>query len=132
MPLEARLLTGMAVACAVVYWTTPLAIRVADRFDFYDRPREYRGHSAPTPYLGGAALMAGFVVALLLLASAATSARSRWSGGVVVLWVVGTIDDRRNVTWWVRVLVEVGARGDAVGGRPRLGPRLRRRRSTSR
>lgn len=106
MPLEARLLTGLAIAVAVVYWATPVAIRVADRFDFYDRPREYRAHSHATPYLGGAALVAGFLVALLLLAS--DSARSLpVVAGVLVLWAVGTVDDRRDVTWWARVLIEV-------------------------
>jgi UDP-GlcNAc:undecaprenyl-phosphate/decaprenyl-phosphate GlcNAc-1-phosphate transferase len=107
LPLEARLISGLAIAVAVVYWTTPLAIRVADRLDFHDKPRGYRGHSRPTPYLGGAALTAGFVLATLLLASG-------WSrtlplvGGVVVLWIVGTWDDRREVAWWLRVIVELG------------------------
>ena len=56
MPLEARLISVLALTIAVVYWTTPLAIRVADRFEFYDRPRGYKGHASPTPYLGGAAV----------------------------------------------------------------------------
>ncbi len=107
MPLEARLLTGLAIAVAVVYWATPLAIRVADRFDFYDRPREYRAHSHATPYLGGAALVAGFLVALVLLASDG-SRTVPVVCGVVVLWVVGTVDDRRDVTWWARVILELG------------------------
>ena len=107
MPLEARLLTGMAIAVAVVYWATPLAIRVADHFDFYDRPRDYRGHARPTPYLGGAALVAGFVAALLLLSW--ESERTLWVvGGVLVLWTIGTVDDRRDVAWWLRVLLELG------------------------
>lgn len=108
MPLEARLLTGLAIAVAVVYWTTPLAIRVADHFDFYDRPRDYRGHAHATPYLGGAALVAGFVAALVLLAWD-SGGRTLWvAAGVLTLWVVGTIDDRRDVAWWLRVLLEVG------------------------
>lgn len=110
MPFEARLLTGLAVAVAVVYWATPLAIRVADRYDFYDRPRDYKGHAAPTPYLGGAALVAGFVAALLLLT--AEYERTLWvTGGVVALWVIGTIDDRHDVAWWLRVIVELSLAG---------------------
>ncbi|MDX6666520.1 MAG: hypothetical protein QOG68_2726 [Solirubrobacteraceae bacterium] len=107
MPLEARIVTGLAIALAVVYWSTPLAIRVAARFEFYDKPAGYKGHGAPTPYLGGSALMTGFVVALVIFPS-------DWAttlpvlAGVVVLWIVGTVDDRRNVAWWFRVIVEVG------------------------
>jgi UDP-GlcNAc:undecaprenyl-phosphate GlcNAc-1-phosphate transferase len=107
MALEARLLTGLALSIAVVYWTTPLAIRVADRFEFYDRPRGYRGHAAPTPYLGGAAVVFGFLLAIVLL----TGDLHRTlpvASGVVVLWAVGTIDDRWTLAPGIRVLVEVG------------------------
>ncbi len=110
MPLEARLLTGLAIALAIVYWSTPLAIRVADRFDFHDKPHGYKGHAAPTPYLGGTALITGFVVAVLLVSSD-FGRTLPVVGGVVVLWVVGTVDDRRNVAWWLRVVVELGLAG---------------------
>jgi UDP-GlcNAc:undecaprenyl-phosphate GlcNAc-1-phosphate transferase len=106
LPLEARLLTGLAIAVAVVYWTTPLAIRVADRFEFYDKPIGYKGHAEPTPYLGGAALVAGFVAALLLLGSG-SSRTLPVAGGVVALWALGTLDDRRTVPWGLRILVEL-------------------------
>ncbi len=107
LPLEARLLTGLAIAIAVVYWTTPIAIRVADRLDFHDKPRGYRGHTHSTPYLGGAALITGFVVALLLFA-ADLGRTAPVVAGVLVLWVVGTWDDRREIAWWLRVIVELG------------------------
>jgi UDP-GlcNAc:undecaprenyl-phosphate GlcNAc-1-phosphate transferase len=107
LPLEARLLTGLAIAVAVVYWSTPLAIRLADRFEFYDKPAGYKGHAAPTPYLGGAALIGGFLAAVVLLA-ADWERTAPVVAGVVLLWVVGTIDDRRNVAWWLRVIVELG------------------------
>ena len=99
MPLEARLLTGLALAVAVVYWATPLAIRVADRLEFYDRPVGYKGHAAPTPYLGGAAVIAGLPRrASLLLAGRLGAHACRCSAACVVLWAVGTVDDRRTVT----------------------------------
>src|SRR5947209_376746 len=86
---------------------TPIAILAARRFAFYDRPAGYKGHSAPTPYLGGAAVMAAFALALLL--GAGDVARTApLLGGVAVLFVVGTIDDRRTVPPLLRVLVEFG------------------------
>jgi UDP-GlcNAc:undecaprenyl-phosphate/decaprenyl-phosphate GlcNAc-1-phosphate transferase len=101
-----RLLIGFAMACALVYVTTPYAITIANRLRFYDKPIGYKGHAHPTPYLGGAAVMSGFVLAMLLAAG-------DWhktvplAGGVAFLWAVGTIDDRRTVRPAWRVLVEL-------------------------
>lgn len=106
MPLEARLLTGLALSLLVVFWVTPVAIRAADRFEFYDKPVGYKGHAAPTPYLGGAAVVAGFAAALLLLAGDWTRTVPLVVG-VFVLWAVRTLDDRRTVTPPVRVAVEL-------------------------
>jgi hypothetical protein len=106
LPVEARLSIGLAIALAVVYVTTPLAIRVADRLQFYDRPVGYKGHARPTPYLGGAAVVAGFVASVVLLTG-------DWRrtlpvvAGMLVLWVVGTLDDRRTLTPATRVAVEI-------------------------
>lgn len=106
MALTGRLLIGFAVAALVVYATTPYAISLADRLKFYDKPVGYKGHAHPTPYLGGAVVMGGFVIAVL-------AAAGDWSktiplvGGVVLLWAVGTIDDRRTVRPAWRVLVEL-------------------------
>jgi UDP-GlcNAc:undecaprenyl-phosphate GlcNAc-1-phosphate transferase len=106
MPLEARLLTSLALALAVVYWATPMAIRVAARFDFYDKPIGYKGHAAPTPYLGGAAVVAGFLLAVVVL-TADWDRTLPLVGGVTCLWVIGTIDDRRQVSPLARVAVEL-------------------------
>jgi UDP-GlcNAc:undecaprenyl-phosphate GlcNAc-1-phosphate transferase len=107
LPLEARLATGLALALAVVYWSTPIAVRIADRFEFYDRPVGYKGHGAPTPYLGGLAVVAGYAIAVLAL-TAEWDRTAPLLGGVAVLWAVGTIDDRRTVTPGLRVAVELG------------------------
>ena len=106
MPLEIRLLIGLALSSAMVYAATPLAIRVAARLDFYDKPRGYKGHAQPTPYLGGAAVVAAFVLVVLLLTSE-PSHTLPVLGGVVVLWAVGTVDDRRTLPPLHRVVVEV-------------------------
>ena len=58
MPLELRLLTGLALAVAVVDDATPVAVCIADRFQFYDQPIGYKAHGSPTPYLGGTAVVA--------------------------------------------------------------------------
>ncbi len=107
MPLEARLLLGLTVAMGIVLAATPLAIRLAGRFDFYDKPMGYKGHATPTPYLGGAAVITGFVVTILALSSDFGRTLPVVIG-VVVLWGVGTLDDRRTVAPERRVAVEIG------------------------
>jgi UDP-GlcNAc:undecaprenyl-phosphate GlcNAc-1-phosphate transferase len=104
--LAERLLISLALASAIVYAATPYAISLANRLQFYDKPVGYKGHARPTPYLGGAAVMSGFVLAMLLAAG-------DWRktvplvGGVALLWAVGTIDDRRTVSPVIRVVVEI-------------------------
>jgi UDP-N-acetylmuramyl pentapeptide phosphotransferase/UDP-N-acetylglucosamine-1-phosphate transferase len=108
MTLAVRLSVGFLSAGVITFAATPYAIRLADRLHFYDEPTGgYKGHVSPTPYLGGAAVMVGYVSALLLAAG-------HWDktpvllGGVVLLWAVGTIDDRRSVSLVLRLLVEAG------------------------
>ena len=105
LPLEAHLLVGLALATAIAYAATPAAIRLAAYFEFYDKPIGYKGHAAPTPYLGGLAVITGFAVAVLALTSDAGRTLPVL-GGVVILWVVGTIDDRVTIGPLPRVAVE--------------------------
>jgi UDP-GlcNAc:undecaprenyl-phosphate GlcNAc-1-phosphate transferase len=107
LPLAERLLISLLVAAGVVYAATPYAIAAANRMRFYDVPFGYKGHVRPTPYLGGAAVMAGFVIAVFL-AAGDWQKTAPLVGGVALLWVVGTIDDRRTVSPALRVLVELG------------------------
>jgi UDP-N-acetylmuramyl pentapeptide phosphotransferase/UDP-N-acetylglucosamine-1-phosphate transferase len=102
-----RLLAALLVAAAAAYSFTPVAIRAAARFDFYDKPRGYKGHATATPYLGGSAVLAAFLMALLLLAGD-LGRTAPIVAGTATLWAVGTIDDRRHVSPGVRVLIEFG------------------------
>lgn len=106
MTPEARMLIGLLLASALAYAATPVAIRVAGHLEFFDKPAGYKGHAAPTPYLGGAAVMAAFVVTLLVLAGD-YGRTLPLVVGVAVLWAVGTVDDRRHVSPGLRVLVEL-------------------------
>jgi len=103
---EAHMLIGLLLASALAYAATPVAIKVAGQLEFFDKPAGYKGHAAPTPYLGGAAVMAAFVATLLAVAGDYGRTLPLVMG-VAVLWVVGTVDDRRHVSPGVRVLVEL-------------------------
>jgi UDP-GlcNAc:undecaprenyl-phosphate GlcNAc-1-phosphate transferase len=107
MTLAVRVALGFVLAGVLTYLATPYAIRAAHRLQFYDRPAGYKGHLAPTPYLGGAAVMAGFLTALVASAG-------HWDKtgplalAAALLWLVGTVDDRRPLSPWLRLAIELG------------------------
>jgi UDP-GlcNAc:undecaprenyl-phosphate GlcNAc-1-phosphate transferase len=100
------------VAALVAWLATPLARRVALRIQLLDVPTGYKAHARATPYLGGAAILLGVVVAALVLSGPTPGLWLNHGWAVVacalVLWVVGTADDRATVPVTLRVGVEVG------------------------
>ncbi len=107
MSTELSAAVGFVVAGAVSFGVTPLAIRIAARTDCYDRPRGYRRHAAPTPFLGGSAVLFAVLVATAIVG--ASESLLVVLGCAVGLWVLGTIDDRGAVPPKWRVLAEGGA-----------------------
>lgn len=105
--VAAALGLGVAGACALV--ATPIAIRVAVLTDFYDRPREYRQHGRPTPFLGGAAVFTAFLIAAIAVGAATTRDYLLVLLWALGMWAIGTIDDRYAVLPQLRVLAEVAA-----------------------
>jgi UDP-GlcNAc:undecaprenyl-phosphate GlcNAc-1-phosphate transferase len=108
MPLELRLTAAFLVAAAITWATTPIAIRVAVATGFLDRPIGYKGHRHATPYLGGSAVMAGVLVAALAFGGATGSAAPILAAAAA-LWLIGTVDDRLNLSPFVRLALEAGA-----------------------
>ena len=106
MPDEVRIVGAIVVSFGAVLWLTPLAIRIASRTGFYDRPRGYKAHAAPTAYLGGAAVISGFAMSALLLSGDAVHYLPL-IGCAIGLWVLGTVDDRMNVRPRDKILAEV-------------------------
>jgi UDP-N-acetylmuramyl pentapeptide phosphotransferase/UDP-N-acetylglucosamine-1-phosphate transferase/tetratricopeptide (TPR) repeat protein len=105
LPDEARLIAAFVLALGSAFAVTPAAIAVAARTNFHDRPVGYKGHSRPTPYLGGVAVLGGFLVAATLLGGE-FSRLSPIVGCTCALWALGTLDDRRSLGAWPRVAVE--------------------------
>jgi UDP-GlcNAc:undecaprenyl-phosphate GlcNAc-1-phosphate transferase len=106
MTLAARISLAFLLGATIVLLTTPYAIRLAKRLQFYDTPVGYKGHAAPVPYLGGAAVVAGFLTGLVVSAGH-WSKTGPLAAGVAVTWAVGTLDDRRTVSAWLRLAIEV-------------------------
>jgi UDP-GlcNAc:undecaprenyl-phosphate GlcNAc-1-phosphate transferase len=101
---------------------TPLALRFALRRGVLDHPGMIKAQASPVPYLGGAAILASFVLVVL---GAAMVERSNASinelvvilGLAAALAVVGLLDDLRGLSPVVRLVVEIGA-GIAVWATP--------------
>jgi UDP-GlcNAc:undecaprenyl-phosphate GlcNAc-1-phosphate transferase len=103
------LLAVFIASYIVVLAATPVAIRIARSTNFLDRPRGFRAHGKPTPYLGGAAVFVGFLAGALVQGTLWDSHLSALFAGAGVLWLVGTVDDRVALEPWLRVFAEVTA-----------------------
>jgi UDP-GlcNAc:undecaprenyl-phosphate GlcNAc-1-phosphate transferase len=110
-----RLALAFLAACGVTALLAPLAIRLARRSGFYDRPAGYKGHALPTPYLGGAAVLGGVLVSGALFARDA-GAFPATAGGALALFALGTIDDRYGLGPLTRILIEVAAAAALFAG----------------
>jgi UDP-GlcNAc:undecaprenyl-phosphate GlcNAc-1-phosphate transferase len=96
---------AFAVAALVTLAATPLTIRIAERTAFFDLPAGYKEHVRPTPYLGGTAIMAGILAAVLLVPGTVEEHGVIVACALVVC-VVGTLDDRVNLPVSTRLSVE--------------------------
>ena len=81
---------------------TPFLIRLARRLDFLDYPSALKIHASPTPLLGGLAVFAGFLVALLAGVAFFAPALSQdlvgmLVGGALVVGL-GLADDKRGLS----------------------------------
>ena len=103
-----RLALAFFVAGGAALLLTPLAIRLAERTNFYDHPVGYKGHRRATPYLGGTAVVASVVISSALLGNSA-GAFAPILVGALGLLALGTIDDRYGLGPLPRMLIEMCA-----------------------
>jgi UDP-GlcNAc:undecaprenyl-phosphate/decaprenyl-phosphate GlcNAc-1-phosphate transferase len=108
LPDEARLIAAFGLALLAAFAATPVAIAVATRTNFRDHPAGHKAHGAPTPYLGGAAVLGGFLLGAVTVGDE-VGRLGPIVAGTMVLWVLGTFDDRVDVSPGVRLTVEVAA-----------------------
>jgi len=106
MTLAERLGFGVVLAAVLTFVATPYAIRLAHRLAFFDKPVGYKGHAAPTPYLGGLAVMGGFIVGAVAFAGDIGKTAPLVAGAAALL-AVGTVDDRRSLPASPRLLLEL-------------------------
>jgi UDP-GlcNAc:undecaprenyl-phosphate GlcNAc-1-phosphate transferase len=96
---------AFAIALVAVLVFTPLAIHLARATGFFDHPVGYKGHGSPTPYLGGFAVVASFLLAGGLVGGD-SHAFAPIAVGAAVLLGVGTVDDRYQLSPLTRLAIE--------------------------
>ncbi|MCU1497249.1 MAG: wecA [Acidimicrobiales bacterium] len=106
MPTTSAYVVVFAVAVASTFAITPVFRWAATRLGVVAMPTERAVHTTPIPYLGGLAMLFGFLVALgvawalggfpLMFAGASTPLGVAL--GAIVLCAVGTLDDVRDVS----------------------------------
>jgi UDP-GlcNAc:undecaprenyl-phosphate/decaprenyl-phosphate GlcNAc-1-phosphate transferase len=108
LPDEARLFGAVVISLTAAWILTPVARRLAVRTGLYDHPTGYKAHPAPTACLGGVAVGAGFLLALLAFGE---NLSRFWPilVGAIGLMALGTLDDRFAVPPRYRIAAEVGA-----------------------
>lgn len=96
------------LAAVLTVATVPAAIAIAGRTGFLDAPAGYKAHRRPTPYLGGAAVLVAAAAPILLFDK---DLARYWPLLLAALgmWVVGTVDDRLNLSPFLRVGTEIAA-----------------------
>lgn len=92
------------IALTITVVSTPWARRAAIGLGFVDVPAQRKLHATPIPLMGGVAIFAGAILAVLLFANQLP----RQVVGVMmassVVALTGLVDDRRNLPAWIKLL----------------------------
>jgi UDP-GlcNAc:undecaprenyl-phosphate GlcNAc-1-phosphate transferase len=98
--------------------TTPAVRSLAFRLGLIDIPRSDRAHRQPTALMGGVAIYAGAIVALLLGGIGARVFLKDWGNlgelagilsGATLVGAIGLWDDRVRLSWPVKLLCQLAA-----------------------
>ena len=112
-PSELDALYALLLAALVTALLTPLTMRLARRLGVIDEPRERGLSDRPTPLLGGLAIFAGALVAVLVFLPAGyLEDHELWHGlllGAAVITVVGALDDRYELHPLLKLAGQIGA-----------------------
>ncbi|MEI6456022.1 MAG: MraY family glycosyltransferase [bacterium] len=103
-------LVAFAIGFTVCLVLIPLIIRFSVRHNLVDKPNERKVHKVPISRLGGAGIVAGVLVtAPLWFIQGNTPVLLHLLAGMLILIVIGVIDDLRELTPKVKFLGQVVA-----------------------
>lgn len=106
--LGGRWLYIFTLAVALSYLLTPAVRHLATRAGILDLPAARKVHAAPTPLLGGMAIHAAFVIALLANFILDRETVAILAGGTLLV-AAGILDDRGGLPAWLKLALQLGA-----------------------
>lgn len=98
-------LAAAGVTAAALWMLRPVAFR----WNLVDVPHGRKTHASPTPYIGGIAILMGVGAVAVGAASMDLGAHLGFALGCVLLGVVGLLDDKYDIRWYWRVLLQMAA-----------------------
>jgi len=97
----------LATALVLALVLTPVARRLAVRYDLLDRPVERSSHTSPTPFGGGHAIFVAFWVTTVIVGWPLPRPLVGLLIGSLLLMVICTIDDKRNLPPLPRLMAQL-------------------------
>lgn len=103
--LQVLLAAGTAALLTVMI---QLLLRpLARQLDFLDHPLGRKDHAHPTPVTGGLAMMLGALLVTQVVIDSVSRPLYGFMLGSAVLIMVGLLDDKFDLRWWVRILAQL-------------------------
>jgi UDP-GlcNAc:undecaprenyl-phosphate GlcNAc-1-phosphate transferase len=99
---------AFTIALAAAYFITPRVMNFAIKVGALDAPDDRKVHTSPIPRMGGLAIYAGFVLAVLASMHVNREVMGLLVGGTVIL-IVGIIDDLKPLPARVKLLGQIVA-----------------------
>lgn len=96
---------AFAMTVAIVWASNPFA----HRWGLIDHPTGRKDHGVPTPVTGGIAMLFAVLTCSALALGPPGSGSLGFALAATILVVMGVLDDRFDLPWWLRMLVQVGA-----------------------
>lgn len=103
-----------SIALVTAFAVTPIVRLVGRRFGVLDVPGDRSSHSVPTPRAGGIAILAGAFVALAWTIRTVHPWDRALAWGMVVIAVIGIVDDLVRVRAGVKLAAQIVAAGIVV------------------
>jgi UDP-GlcNAc:undecaprenyl-phosphate/decaprenyl-phosphate GlcNAc-1-phosphate transferase len=103
-----RYVVSFSGAFGLTLGLTPMAGRLAHRWNILDHPSDHKFHGQATPYLGGLAVAAGLLLVTGFAAGTSGQVLTILACALGIL-ALGLFDDWRTVGPFVKILVEIAA-----------------------
>ncbi len=107
------ILLAFAIALIGGLLLTPVCRRIAIKTGFVAQPSARGVHRDPTPLLGGVAIFTAFVLAVAIAGALSDDLSTRrilgFLGGAALIFVMGVVDDRVDLSWFSKLLGQIVA-----------------------